>query len=196
MVWCIIPEYDSIILPARGHRVQLRGHLFQEQSNHVAVGRSMSQAEPDLAVRVQRRYHRQSRSDSVEPGIAESFLVCPHIPYEARLVEPGLVDVYNASSLFEELQHLDSVLLPLDHDFGRVGVDVQLLGFYEAEAHVLLHGLPHELLAHDKIFAVLDCSYYVLSIPNGLAASIHELDLLSDGQSFSCHDFCMLFLLL
>ena len=63
----------------------------------------MSQTEPNISICIQRSYHWQSRRDSIEPGITESFLICPNFPYEARLIEPGLIDIYYASSLFKEL---------------------------------------------------------------------------------------------
>ena len=142
MIGCVVPQKHGVLLPARRFLIKSQHQLLQEQSNDVAVGRRMPEAEPHVAASVERRYHGESRRDGVEPHVAQAVSADPGPPDEAGLVEPGLVDVDYSFTLFQELNEGDRVLLSLDQYLFRVGVREELLRSDEGEPQVPLHDLP------------------------------------------------------
>ena len=144
VVRCVVPEEDGVLPPPWRVSVKCLRDLVQEERDDIAVGCRVAECEPGPALRIERSNHRQSWRYGLKGGVAHAVAPRPTSAKEARFVEPGLVDVDDASLFSQEQEQGLGELLPLHERPISVGLRMRLLGLYEAQGQVLLQRLPDE----------------------------------------------------
>jgi hypothetical protein len=147
----VVPQKDRVLLPPWRLGVQDLHKLLKEESDDVRIGVGVVQREPDPAISVEGGDHREPRRHRAEGHVAAAVFRRPCASDEARLVEPGLVDVDDALALTEDIKHLECVLLAEHATPIGVGPRLDFLGLDKAELALIPQHLSNEPVSDIKI---------------------------------------------
>jgi hypothetical protein len=111
----------------------------------------MGQREKDFTIGVKSSQHGKSRGNCFDGGTCWSLRWCPHSFLEIGLVDPGLVDIYNAFARFQQVYHSYRILLPEDKTSLRVSLHRHTIGLPITQVQLLAEVLADFLSREFKL---------------------------------------------